>query len=110
MSTLVRSKYNNVRTTTDGIKFDSKKESARYLQLKLLERHGSVRNIRLQVPYDCLVAGVKVCRYKADFVYELREKGAWREVVSDVKGYRTQVYMLKKKLVEALFNIKITEE
>ena len=33
-----RSKYNNIKTTIDDIKFDSKKEAKRYGELKLLER------------------------------------------------------------------------
>jgi hypothetical protein len=30
-------------------------------------------------------------------------------VVEDVKGYKTDVYKIKRKLVEALYSIKINE-
>lgn len=31
-------KYGNIKTTVDGIDFDSRKEANRYAELKLLER------------------------------------------------------------------------
>jgi hypothetical protein len=105
-------KYRNKPTEADGIRFDSKKEAARWQALQLLERNGEVRNIRRQVPYKLEVAGKLICRYKADFVYEaLRGLQApeWHEVVEDVKGVRTPIYMLKKKLMRACLGIEIIE-
>ena len=102
-------KYGNIRTTHEGTEFASKREAARYMQLKLLERNHEVRNIRLQVPYQIEVLGTKVCRYYADFVYEELRKGIWSEVVEDCKGFRTPTYKLKKKLVKACFGIEIRE-
>ncbi len=104
-----RPKYGNSRVVVDGIKFDSQKEAQRYRQLLLLVSHGSVRNLRLQVNYDCVVNGKKVCAYRADFVYEERVKGAWRPITEDVKGYRTALYNLKKKLILACHGIAIRE-
>jgi hypothetical protein len=65
----MKSKYRNVKTEVDGIKFDSKKEATRYGQLRLLEKAGLIGNLRLQVQYPLIVHGVKVGSYVADFVY-----------------------------------------
>ncbi len=94
-----RHKYNAVKTTVDGITFDSKKEARRYSELKLLEKAGHIRNLELQPKYRCEIDGKLICTYKADFRYFTDE----RKVVEDVKGMKTPIYRLKKKLVEALF-------
>jgi hypothetical protein len=101
-----RSKYRAVKTEVDGITFDSKREAARYMELVLLERAGEISRLELQPKYDCVVNGKKICTYKADFRY-FNANGS---VVEDVKGMKTPVYRLKKKLVEALFpGVKIQE-
>ena len=38
-------KYNARKTVVDGIKFDSKKEAARYSELKLMEKAGEIYNL-----------------------------------------------------------------
>ena len=97
-------KYRNVKTTLDGISFDSRKEANRYSELRILEKAGLIQNLQMQVKYvlipeqrepDTLGArgGVhkgrlieKECAYIADFVYE--EDG--KTVVEDTKGFRTK--------------------
>jgi len=98
-------KYRAKKVTVDGIRFDSIKESHRYLELKTLQQAGVITNLELQPRYDVVVNGQKICYYKADFRY--MENGA--QVIEDVKGMRTPIYRLKKKLVEALYPIKIIE-
>ena len=100
-------KYKNVKTTIDGITFDSKKESARYAELKLLARSGLIQNLRLQVPYELIPKqpGERAVKYIADFVYT--ENG--ETVVEDVKGVRTDVYRLKKKLMLKVHGLRIKE-
>ena len=100
-------KYKNVKTTIDGITFDSKKESARYAELKLLARSGLIQNLRLQVPFELIPkqAGERAVRYIADFTYT--ENG--ETVVEDVKGVRTDVYRLKKKLMLKVHGLRIKE-
>jgi hypothetical protein len=105
----VPSKYRNVRTEVDGITFDSKKEATRYGVLRLMEAGGFIRNLRLQVPYAIKVNGVKVCTYKADFVYEEKFHNGWKEIVEDTKGVMTPVYRLKKKLMRAALGIEIQD-
>ena len=105
-----RNKYNVSRKedrTVDGIVFASKKEAKRYGELKLLELTGAIRDLRLQPKFPCVVNGVKVCDYIADFWYVDSETG--HAVVEDAKGMKTPVYKLKAKLVEAVHGFEITE-
>ena len=69
-------KYGNKKVVVDGIKFDSKKEAARYKELCLLERAGAIQNLKTQVKF-VLIPSQKMngrtvereCSYRADFVY-----------------------------------------
>ena len=103
---LKKSKYRAIKQTVDNITFHSKKEANRYIQLKLMEKQKLIKNLILQPTFHVIVNKKKICKYRADFIYQ-DEKG--NQIVEDVKGYKTQVYKLKKKLVEAIYNIKITE-
>ena len=96
------SKYKNKRVEVDGHFFDSKKEAGRYGMLKLMQKNGMIRDLRMQVIFK-----LSVCKYIADFVYWNVEEG--REVVEDTKGMKTQVYLLKMKLMEHEMGIKILE-
>ena len=100
-------KYNAVKTTINGITFDSKRESIRYQELLLLQRAGQIRDLALQVPFAIVVNGKKICKYIADFQYV--DVATGKTVVEDSKGVRTQTYVLKRKLVEAIYAIKIVE-
>ena len=110
------SKYKAVKTTVDGITFDSKKEAKRYTELKLLEKAGMITHLELQPTYEIIINGVKVCSYRPDFRYftvraEEREHTKFQrrmdsanqerdpegQIVEDVKGYKTPLYRLKKK-------------
>lgn len=103
----MRSKYKAQPTVIDGIRFASKKEGARYQQLKLLERGSVITDLKLQQPIKCVVNGIHVCKYISDFSYYDREKNA--VIFEDAKGFKTPVYLLKKKLVFACTGIEITE-
>lgn len=99
-------KYRAIKTEVDGIVFDSKAEARRYSELKMLERLGEIQSLELQPAFKVTINGKNICTYKADFAYFTdRER-----VVEDVKGFKTPIYRLKKKLVEASFpGTKITE-
>lgn len=101
------SKYRAKRVEVDGIRFDSRAEARRYGELRLLEAAGTISDLKLQVEYPIYLKGQYICTYRADFVYFDREKGEW--IIEDVKGVRTQVYRLKRRLVEASYGITITE-
>lgn len=109
------SKYNSRKTTVDGFTFDSKKEAKRYLELKQMEKDGLIHNLQLQVPFvlipsfEVVVDGKKRKRrpitYVADFVYYRDDA----KVIEDVKGLRTPVYKIKKKLFEYRYHETIRE-
>jgi hypothetical protein len=108
-------KFSAVRTTVDGITFASKREAARYGELKLLERAGEISRLSLQPEFVITINGVKICKYIADFRYvdpsrigPRGQKGMI--VVEDVKGVKTAVYRLKKKMTEAFYPGLIIDE
>ena len=105
-------KYGNVRTTVDGITFDSKHEANRWCELKLLEKAGEISDLRRQVKFELIPASyengkllARSISYIADFVY--RQNGL--NVIEDAKGCKTEVYKIKKKLVLWKFGIEIRE-
>jgi hypothetical protein len=109
-----RSKYGAVATTIYGIRFHSQKEARRYGELKLLEKAGEIRELELQPVFPISVpqrgrhgVTVDVAKYIADFRYRSGPKGLL--VIEDVKGMRTALYRLKKRLVECQYGITITE-
>jgi uncharacterized protein DUF1064 len=56
-------KYRNQPTIIDGIRFDSKKEAARYEELKLLEWHGDISKLALQVKFSLDIEGTHIGNY-----------------------------------------------
>lgn len=105
-----RNKYNNLPTVIDDIKFHSKKESARYVQLKLDEKAGLIHDLKLQVPFQLiepLVINGKRHRaiiYYADFTYYDPENNY---IVEDVKGMITDIFKIKYRLMKLIHNIDI---
>lgn len=100
-------KYGNKIVYVSGIRFDSQKEANRYRELRLLELDGEITGLKLQVPFTLLDSyvredGKKIrgITYIADFMYY--DKDGKRHV-EDVKGVKTEVYKIKKKLFEKLY-------
>lgn len=79
----------------------------RYSQLKIIENNGYITKLELQPRFLIHVNGIKICTYVADFSYLDKESNM--TIIEDVKGVKTPVYKIKKKLVEAIYGIKITE-
>ncbi len=100
-----KSKYGNKKTTIDGITFDSKRESERYCFLKYRLLAKEIKELELQPKFPIFINEIKVFTYKADFAYI--EKG--KRIVEDSKGFRTSIFKLKKKAVEAYYGIEIIE-
>lgn len=106
-------KYGNIKTEVDGIKFDSKKEANRYQELKLLKSIGKIENLKLQPRYELQPKyringrNIRNLEYKADFEYIDKKTG--EIITEDVKGMKTPVYKIKKKLFEYKYNREIKE-
>jgi hypothetical protein len=102
-----RQKYGNIAEVVDGLRFASRREAARYLALKAEEARGEIRNLKVQPAFRVEINGALICDYVADFAYF---RGNER-VVEDVKSKatRTPEYRLKRKLVEAIYHIRVAE-
>lgn len=98
------SKYHSKKVIVNGIEFDSKKEAKRYSELKLLEKAGEIVDLELQKVFELQPSFKKNGKtyrkitYKADFCYF--DKRLNKYIVEDVKGFKTEVYKLKKKIFE----------
>lgn len=107
------SKFGNVKSEIDGHKFDSKKESEFYGSLKLKKQAGLIKDFKMQVPYNIVVNNIHIANYFLDF--EVENNDGTIEYI-DIKGkdkktnkfIKTGVFALKKRLVEAIYGIKIS--
>lgn len=123
-----KSKYGSRKVTVDGVTYDSVKEYRRFKELSLLERAGTIQNLQRQVKYvlipaqrefcneiytkgrkkGCFKPGKlleKECSYIADFAYIQNGE----IVVEDTKGFRTNDYIVKRKLMLWIHGIRIKE-
>lgn len=119
----IRPKYRNRKIIVGEMVFDSKKEYLRFLELQSLEEQGVIFELRRQVKYVLIPAqreketvtargrqipGKVIEReltYTADFVYRLNDE----LVVEDVKGIKTDKYIIKRKLMLYFYGIRIKE-
>ncbi len=101
-----RSKYRAVRTSCGLHEHPSKKEASRCIELRFMEKHGLIKELRFQPEFD-LGGGVK---YRADFRYFERQlQGVWVEIIEDVKGYLSAIYKLKRKMMKNVLGVEIRE-
>ena len=103
-------KYRARRTRVGNHCFDSAREAQRYNELLILQRAGRIKNLERQPEFVLLdsyenTAGDKIrgIKYRADFRYFDCDTG--QIVVEDVKGIETQVFKIKRKLLEARYPI-----
>jgi len=118
-----RQKYGARAVVRDGIKFDSTKEARRYRELVLLARADEISKLEIHPMYTITVVDLarvrpgvplvadalkSIATYTADFRYVTR---AGAVVVEDVKSgpTKTTAYRLRKRLVEAIHGITISE-
>lgn len=107
-------KYGARKTEIDGIVFDSAHEAHRYCELKYMERAHLIKELQLQRKFVLLGAqkdkdGKIIERpvtYVADFVYKDQDG---QTVVEDAKGFRTDVFRIKKKLMLSIYGIRVIE-
>ena len=111
---MIGGKFGNRKTELDGKVFDSRKEARRFAELRLMERAGEISGLQTQVPFVLIPAQrdekgrviERAVSYVADFVYNDK---AGKLVVEDAKGYRTEVYKLKRKMMLKVHGIRILE-
>ena len=110
------SKYHNEKITYKGETFDSRKEFEYFLILEDRLKRGEIYDLKRQVSFEIQPAfetpkgdKIRAVSYIADFVYKdrIRPRKADDKIISDeiivhvidVKGYKTEIYKLKKKLL-----------
>lgn len=102
-------KYKSKQTIVDGIKFQSKLEAERYLQLKFLLRADEIADLKLQPEFQIFEGYIdpltgekhKSRYYIGDFQYvDVRNH---QTIVEDTKGVETDVFKLKWELVQEKF-------
>ena len=84
-------KYNAKACYVDDKRFASQKEARYYGALKVRKLMGEIQDFECQVSFP-LVAGI---HYRGDFLITEKDESL---TCVDVKGFKTPVYKLKKKL------------
>jgi hypothetical protein len=100
-------KYRAKAVVTDEGRFASQREYAHWCEMKLQEKAGWISHLERQKKFRIEINGHHICDYVADEVFFDTATG--KRVVVDVKGVKTPVYKLKKKLMKALLNIDVVE-
>ena len=92
-----------------GVMHQSTLECRRCNELHLMQSGGLIRDLEAhpQPRFDLAVNGVHVCYYFADFRYVDTETG--ETLVEDVKGWKTEMYKIKQRLMLAIHGIEIVE-
>ena len=118
LETKTSAKYGNKKVEVDGMVFDSKKEAAVFLEFKIMQDGGMIKDLQCQVPFELIPkqtapSGSKFreVKYIADFVYTDCMSG--EQVVVDVKGYKKgasdNIFTLKKKMMLERYGIEVKE-
>ena len=109
------SKYHAKKAAcSHGHTHDSKKEARRCDELHVLERKGAIWDLRVQVKIQLLppcrfseidtrMTDERGLHYIADFQYIQMRDGKPVTVTVDVKGYHAAEYIIKRKLVKAMY-------
>lgn len=110
-----KNKYHNRKTKG----FDSAKEWRRNQELEALQRVGEISELNRQVPFVLMPSytiadettrqgyrTVREIRYIADFTYRLKDG---TRIIEDVKGIQTDVFKIKRKLLERKIALGVIE-
>ena len=110
-----KSKYHNRKTKG----FDSAKEWRRNQELETLQRAGEISELNRQVPFVLMPSYTiadettrqgfrtgREIRYIADFTYRLKDG---TRIIEDVKGMQTDVFKIKRKLLERKIALGVIE-
>lgn len=95
-------KYHNKKCFYKGMTFDSKKERDYYVILEMMLKNNQITDLKTQVKFELQPSfkfkgkTIRSINYIADFTYVKDEK----LIIVDTKGYRTEVYKLKKKIMQ----------
>lgn len=94
-----KSKYGNNSQEYGGRRYDSKREAAYAQELDWRLRAGEIKEIIPQYKIELVVNGMKITRYYVDFKVVMADDSVQ---FHEVKGFETDVWKMKWKLLEAL--------
>lgn len=112
-----KNKYGNHKVEYDNIKFDSKKELRRYLELKGMQENGEITDLKTHEPFKLIVPGLGAIKYRglkrttvARFIPDFTYKQGGKLVVEDVKSPATakeKYFRLKKAVFELIYDTEV---
>jgi hypothetical protein len=91
--------------TVDGIRFDDRRQANLFVELKALQRSGTITDLKVHSRLPLVVKGIRVDTYTALFTY----KRDGQVVLVDTSRWQTDVRKLQQRLVEAIYGITVTE-
>ena len=94
------SKFNNVPTRHNGTSYDSRLEARYAAHLDILKRGGEIQDWTLKRTFRLDVNGKHVCKFTPDF-FVIGKHG--REEIHETKGIATRDFMIRWKLMQALY-------
>lgn len=93
-------KYRNVRQTYKGYAYHSKAEANYAMYLDSEKQAGRIKDWERQYKVELRANRILICNYYVDFRV-LNNDDSYELV--EVKGYSTDLYRMKRKLLEALW-------
>lgn len=103
-------KYRNEPMVLEGLRFDSKREAARFAELRMAIAAGEIRDLEVHPRFPLIVREQDCGTYIGDFAYIDVKTG--ERVVEDVKSAATRklpTYRLKCRLLWALYGLRVRE-
>ena len=103
------SKFKAIPTSTaDGQSFRSILEANFYKRMWVLQQAGEVILIEREVRYELIVNGLFIAAYLMDFRITNAD-GTMRYIDCKSTATKTPLYLMKKQLMKALYDIEIEE-
>lgn len=99
-------KYGAKSTVYEGQVYDSKLEAGYAQELDLRVRAKDIKSWRRQVKVELFCNGERICNYYVDF--EITHNDGTIEFI-ECKGFETEVWRLKRKLLEANFKEQLKQ-
>lgn len=94
------SKFHNQTSIYNGYSYDSIKEAQHAMLLDHRKKNKEIKDWERQYPIEIYINGIKIFRMKVDFL--LYHNDGSKEL-QEVKGYATDIFNLKLKLIDAVW-------
>lgn len=100
-------KFHAVPTQVGDLKFGSRKEAARYLILREMERRGEIQNLLPHGRVELVSNGETICHFEVDFMFERDGKLCAEDTKGRKRGVPWDMYLIKAKLFHAQFGTRV---